>query len=337
MRTCHGRALLVLFLVTASLEAAAAEYFIQVQPLSLTMPDGRAVAMWGYALDEDHDFTTLDSPVTVPGPQLVVPAGDTTLTVHLYNGLAVPTSLIIPGQVAVMSPTWVDGSAVYVGQRPVGNITARVRSLTHETAPGAVGVYTWNGLKPGTWLYQSGTHPAVQVQMGLYGAMVKEAASGQAYPGILYDRAVTLLFSEVDPDIHEAVASGLYGPGGAVTSTIGYRPQYFLINGEPYSAAAGSLPVGSVGQRILLRFLSAGQQTRVPVLQGAYLSLVAEGGSPLRYPLRQYSVLLPAGGTVDALLIPGTPGILPLYDRRLGLTNWTAPGGGMLRLLQVSP
>ena len=337
MRTCDSRVLLLLLLVAASREASAAEYFIQVRPLSRTMPDGQAVAMWGYALDEDHDFSTLDSPITAPGPQLTVPEGDTTLTVHLYNGLAVPTSLVIPGQVALMTPTWVEGSAVYVGQRPAGNVTARVRSFTHETAPGAVGVYSWTGLKPGTWLYQSGTHPAVQVQMGLYGALVKASAAGEAYPGIPYARAVTLLFSEVDPVLHEAVASGTYGPGGAITSTIGYRPRYFLINGEPYSAAMGPLPVGRVGERILLRFLSAGQQTRVPVLLGAYLSLVAEGGSPLRYPSRQYSVPLPAGGTVDALLIPDTPGVLPLYDRRLGLTNGAATGGGMLRLLQVSP
>jgi FtsP/CotA-like multicopper oxidase with cupredoxin domain len=337
MRTCHVRSLLFLCGVVASLEASAAEYFIQVQPLSRTMPDGQVVTMWGYALDEDHDFSTLDSPVTVPGPRLEVPAGDTTLTVHLYNGLTVPTSLVLPGQVTAMSPTWVDGGAVYVGQRPAGNVTARVRSLTHETAPGTAGVYSWTGLKPGTWLYQSGTHSAVQVQMGLYGAMVKAAGASEAYPGVAYEREVTLLFSEVDPVLHEAVASGTYGPGGTVTSTIGYRPRYFLINGEPYSAAVSPLPAGRVGERILLRFLSAGQQTRVPVLQGAYLSLVAEGGSPLRYPQRQYSVLLPAGGTVDALLTPGAQGVLPLYDRRLGLSNGTATGGGMLRLLQVSP
>ena len=36
-------------------------------------------------------------------------------------------------------------------------------------------VYYWNNIQPGTYAYQSGTHPQVQVQMGLYGAMVKNS------------------------------------------------------------------------------------------------------------------------------------------------------------------
>ncbi len=42
--------------------------------------------------------------MTVPGPTLEVPSGDTTVTIHLDNNLPVPISLTIPGQVTAMTP-----------------------------------------------------------------------------------------------------------------------------------------------------------------------------------------------------------------------------------------
>ena len=76
-----------------------------------------------------------------------------------------PTSLVIPGQLATMTPVWFEpGSAVtYSGARPAGNVTARVRSFTHEAPPGGSADYLWPSLRPGTYLYESGTHPQVQV------------------------------------------------------------------------------------------------------------------------------------------------------------------------------
>ena len=54
--------------------------------------------------------------------------------------------------------------------------------------------------EPGTYLYQSGTQPSIQVPMGLYGALaVVDGTVGQAYPGISYDADAVLLFSEIDP------------------------------------------------------------------------------------------------------------------------------------------
>jgi FtsP/CotA-like multicopper oxidase with cupredoxin domain len=57
--------------------------------------------------------------------------------------------------------------------------SGRVVSMTAETPPGGTQEYLFTGLKPGTFLYESGTHQAVQVQMGLYGAMTKDAAAGE--------------------------------------------------------------------------------------------------------------------------------------------------------------
>ncbi len=125
--------------------------------------------------------------------------------------------------------------------------------------------------------------------MGLYGAVKRDFAAGQAYSGVPYDLEVVLLFSEVDPFIHAAAATGNYGPAGTIKSSVNYNAKYFLINGEAFSAGAAPIPAGSIGQNILLRFLNAGLQDYVPLTQGEYLSLVAEDGNLYPFAKRQYS------------------------------------------------
>ncbi len=312
--------------------AQAADYYLRAAPVDKTMPDGTVITMWGFALDDDGDFTTIEHDPTVPGPRLSVPAGDTLLNVHLHNalpalnGAPTPVSLVIMGQQAAMSPVSVTDAQ---GR-------ARVRSFTHETMPGTTGVYSWSALTPGTYLYQSGTHPALQVQMGLYGAVTQDASTGEAYAGLAYQHEVTLLYSEVDPVLHAAVATDNYGPGKSVSSTIDYLPRYFLVNGEPHTPAAAPLPAGNVGETTLLRFLNAGLQTHVPIVQGLYMQLVAEDGKPFPYPRTQYSAFLPAGKTMDALLTPAAEGSFAVYDRRLRLTNGTNAPGGLFATLAVT-
>jgi FtsP/CotA-like multicopper oxidase with cupredoxin domain len=249
---------------------------------------------------------------------LSVPPGESTLTITLTNNLSVPVSIVIPGLITAMTPTYVGG---------------RVMSFTAETAPGATATYTWPNVKPGTYLYLSGTNPAVQVQMGLYGAVKKDYAAKQAYnnAATAYDSEALLFFSEINPSFHSVVAAGQYGT--LVTSTIDYQPKYFLINGKPYST--GTAPIGLGTGKVLLRFLNAGLQTHVPLLQGLHMKIYAEDGNLYPYAREQYSLILPAGKTMDAVITPTAIGTVPLYDRRLFLTNSNLPGGGMLANLQI--
>jgi len=338
-----SQALLLAGLVTAAAPASAVEYWLRADTVNVTMPDGVVVPMWGYALT---DMTFVPGTATVPGPALTVPPGDPVLTIHLKNNLPEPTSIVIPGQVAAMTPVWDNGMS---GARP--SATARVRSFTHEAlVGGGTADYTWSNVKPGTYLYHSGTHPQVQVQMGLYGAASGNAAAAtattpaQAYAGVPYNNEVTMLFSEIDPALHAAVSSGAYGTAAGPTSTFNYQPKYFLINGKPYAAGTLPLAVLPAGQKTLLRFLNAGLQTHVPVINGQYLKMIAEDGNPYPWPAnprQQYSVLLPAAKTVDAILTPqlaggGAPTRYAVYDRRLNLTTGAAQGGGMLAMLEVS-
>ena len=151
---------LVLFLGLSG-TSQAAEYWLRAETFAKNMPDGAVVTMWGFASCTDGTYAAC-TPATVPGPELNVPVGDTSLTVHLRNSLTGPytesISLIIPGQQASLAPVKsdTDGS----GRQRVTSFVA-----TTPVENTASTDYIWNNIKPGTYLYQSGSHPAVQVQM----------------------------------------------------------------------------------------------------------------------------------------------------------------------------
>jgi hypothetical protein len=338
----------------ASGQAMAAEYWLRAGTTTVDMPNPIGgsipipVPMWGYALCASGSVSATCGTVAVPGPALTVPPGDTTLTVHLLNSLAVPTSLVVSGLIKPMTPVWDDNS---IGARP--SLTARVRSFDAEAAPNGTADYVWAAVKPGTYLYQSGTQPQVQVQMGLYGALTSNTADavaatatalaipGQAYPGTGYafDNEATLLYSEIDPELHAAVAAGTYGAGAkapTMTSTVNYTPKYFLINGKPYKFGAAVIePTGGPGTT-LVRLLNAGLTTHVPMIQGKHWDLIAEDGKPYPYKKTQYTALLTAAKTIDALLTPDIGATHPIIDRRLSLSNNGTMDGGMLAFLRFA-
>ena len=356
-------ALMLAALPLAVTQALAATQLLRADTVSVTMPGGAIVPMWGYAAD---NAVCGSGGVTVPGPAVTVPPTDTTLTVTLKNCLPEPSSVVINGQLAsAVAPVWIEPALIpnglggqkanpafpntYTGSRPAGNVTAVARSFTAEAAAlGGIQTYTWGSatspLKPGSYLYQSGTHPQVQVQMGLYGALTKDAATGVAYTqgtaSAAYDTQVTLLYSEIDSALHAAVAAGTYGTTGP-TSTLDYAPKYFLINGKPFDATTNPGPVASVAAgRTLLRFLNASLKTHVPEINGQYWKMIAEDGNPypvLGNPRQQYTAFLTAGKTIDVMLNPPNAAArYAILDRRLYDTNNGAAGGGMLAYLDVT-
>ncbi len=311
------------FVLTAVLLTVSASFaydaYLVAQQFAKTMPDGATINMWGFA-PADNTFAPT-GPATAPGPLITVQPGDAVLNIHVKNNLAVPISIVIPGQFAPMAPV---KTADVQGRQ-------RVVSFTAETAAGATGNYTWSNVKPGTYLYMSGTNPALQVQMGLYGAVKKNAGVGTAYPGVTYDNEMILLYSEIDPALHPTETTP-----AAAGRPLTYKPKYFLINGDPFPAAAPVLTNPLLaGDRVLIRFLSACQENHVPTLQGSYMSLIAEDGNPYPYPKQQYGTLLAPGKTLDAIWNPTKKGTYPLYDRRFFLTNNEVSGGGMLVSLGV--
>ncbi len=313
-------ALLPGFLFSFCPNASAIVYNLQAGIKTITMPDGASITMWG--------FGPVGGEITIPGPVLRVPSNDSTLTINLTNNLPEAVSIIIPGQVATLSPVRFTDSK---GRQ-------RVRSFTHETPPGGTASYTWNNIKEGTYIYQSGTHMAVQVQMGLYGSVVKDYAQNEAYPGINYDKEVLLVFSEIDPELHAAVANGTFGTP-LYPSTIDYLPKYFLINGVPYPDA--TIPADNIlgtNDTILLRLINAGLKTHVPTIPERYFEVISEDGNPYPYGRTKYTVMLPAGKTKDAVVTLPSAKRYPLFDRRFYLTtNEVSPGGMLMYIDTVEP
>lgn len=318
-----------------------------------TGPGGIGIPMWGYATVpyDGVDGCVWNGEVpSVPGVGITVDPGDPTLNIHLTNGLPVPTSLVIPGQVAPLSPVWVEPDGMTPEAALPGitggrtSATMRIRSVAAETpapAPDGLGgfiysegLYTWSDLAPGTYLYRSGTMPQVQMQMGLYGGMSKDSIAGEAYPGVSYNNDAMLVYSEVDPALHAAVAGGTYGTGQAVTSTIDYQPKFFLINGTPYNPAdpASNRIHMAAGQTALLRFVNAGLKSHIPTVLGLRMSIVAEDGNKYPFARNQHSLLVPAGTTRDAIVTP-PEGEYPVVDGLADLTNNGAGPGGMLAFL----
>ena len=314
----HGRAFLLAAAVVLGTVGVshAVTYDLVTGTVPVAMPDGRTVTMWGFGLS--------GGPVTVPGPTLDVPNGES-LTINLTNNLPEPVSIVIPGLGLGASP-----SPVMVG--------GRVQSFTGAAAAGGgTASYTFT-TRPGTHLYESGADPALEIPMGLYGAVrVASATAGQAYDSAAtaFNNEVLVLYSEVDHTLNDAVAAGAFGTP-AYPSTANFKAQYFLINGKAYSQGSDvPVYVGPTGSNVLLRLINAGSTTRVPAVQGAYMNCIAEDGYLMNFPQRSLSVVLPAGKTKDAIVVLGASGNYPLYDRRLYMTNAGAYPGGALTFLNA--
>lgn len=351
--------------MAASVTLCAEPYQQAVPGLSGTVP------MWGYrqvtaAADCD---TNAGVGTSSPGPLLTIAPGDTTLAVTLVNKLTVPTSIVIAGQVLAA-----DGGAPVSAVDLVGpscdpttgavadRLACRVRSFTGETQPGAARTYTFNNLKPGTYLYQSGTHPQVQVQMGLFGMSRQDATVVGSTGRLLFANAaagfdvdVPVVLSEIDPDQHVRIAQTLgsadpttWKSGG--NSTLNYAPRFFLINGKVFdetNPTANDLIASNAGNgaRVVLRIANAGLQSRSLMLNTGTWKLLTEDGNPYVAAREQATALVPAGKTTDALIISSAPTDgstsreLALFDRRGGTDNadGRAMGGQIARLAQSGP
>jgi len=236
---------------------------------------------------------------------ITVPTGQA-LTINLTNSLTfatsattantVPTSIVIVGQVggglgqlsqrtttpspshefAQGCPSW------FIASNPPGTPCtallpgasgmpptqgARVQSFSTEVGAGQTTALTWSSLRPGTYLLESGTHPSIQVPMGLIGVLVVTSApsvttAGTAYPSagtspaVTYNAELPLEFSEIDPVQNSAVNTAVNTAGFSETTvwsgqpgkcgnpsspvgvvntcypaTVNYTPFYYLING----------------------------------------------------------------------------------------------------------
>jgi hypothetical protein len=112
-------------------------------------------------------------------------------------------------------------------------VAGAATSCSVGTSPAATGcaTLTWPALRPGTYLLESGTHPSIQVPMGLIGVLVVTTApsgttAGTAYPAttttpaapaVTYNAELPLEFSEIDPVQNNAVSTAVNTAGFSET------------------------------------------------------------------------------------------------------------------------
>jgi hypothetical protein len=255
---------LVMWLAATAFAAAPGitgpTFNLTAQQAYLNQPDGEAVYSWGYGCNGTPTGFAPTLPnqtcptMQVPGPTMIVTEGQS-VTVHLLNGLptaAGNTSILFPGFTVTAT----------------GGVTGL---LTNEAAPGGTVTYTFTASSPGTHPYYSGTQGDLQVEMGLYGAIIvlpstipancnsgyhalnatARGAHGETdfrlahaaydHPGSCYDREYLFQWAEMDTRIHRqalAQVTALVGctagaPGCSLNvQTEPYHPAYFLINGR---------------------------------------------------------------------------------------------------------
>jgi FtsP/CotA-like multicopper oxidase with cupredoxin domain len=259
-------ALTVALLLTATAYAAAPgitgpSFSLTAQTAFLNQPDGSMVYSWGYgcATPPTGYAPTLQSQncpsMQVPGPTLIVTEGQP-VTVSLTNGLptaAGNTSILFPG-FTVTSTGGVAGL------------------LTQEAAPGATVTYSFIASTPGTHAYYSGTQGDLQIEMGLYGAIIvlpsavpanctagvyatsnRKAASSASlahlgvtetdfrlsqaaydHPGTCYDREYLFQWAEMDPNIHRQALAQVTAIAAAGGCTAGAPGCSLQVSTEPY-------------------------------------------------------------------------------------------------------
>lgn len=268
-------------------------------------PDGDSLLVWGYG--------EAGGTMQYPGPTLIVNQGDT-VTVNLTNELPQPVSIVFPGQEGVAATGGTAGM------------------LTQEsTGPADPVSYTFTANRPGTYMYQSGTRPELQIEMGLVGALIVRPSGSpkQAYnhPDTAFDYEYLFLLTEMDPEIHYQVDRGLYD---TIDTTV-YHPVLWFINGRngPDTLAPANNPIMPhqpynivprvhPGDTMLLRLIGASRDLHPFHTHGNHTMQIGRDGFPLESS---------PGAGPDLAIFDFTTTVLPgaTYD---ALFTWTGEGLG---------
>jgi FtsP/CotA-like multicopper oxidase with cupredoxin domain len=120
-----------------------------------------------------------------------------------------------------------------------------------------------------------------------------------------------------------------------------YLATYWLINGKAYP---DTVPISAAaGQRVLLRYVSAGYDNSTMALLGMHEHVVARDARLLNNPFDASAETIPAGATEDAIATvpsgsPPSANGFALYNRQMHLSNGpqnlaTPAAGGMLTFI----
>ena len=226
----------------------------------------------------------------LPGPTIEARAGDT-LVVRLKNSLEEPTTIHFHG---IRLPSAMDGTQ---GVQPL-------------VAPGESFEYRFTVPDAGTFWYHSHHNETVQVERGLYGALI---VRGDGEP--VLDRERVLVLDDVKLDRKGRFAKF----GGWIEQHTGREGDVRLVSGQ--SEPELRVAAGQV-ERWRVVNASSARYVRLSV-GGRSCSLLGTGGGLIEAPVEVSEVLLPPGDRVDIAVGPFVEGeVVSLdslaYDRHVG-------------------
>jgi FtsP/CotA-like multicopper oxidase with cupredoxin domain len=281
-------------------------------------PDGVQLYSWGYGCASSYtpvfapaSFATANVPqfcaganataaispanMQMPGPTLIVPE-NTTVTVTLINNLpkaAGNTSIVFAG-----IPTTCTGGSP-------GLLTG----AACEAATGATVTYTLNTAgKAGTHAYYSGSQPDLQIELGMYGAIVvipatpgtatglpantctpvsgttgahggleyRLAAAAYDHPATCYDREYLLQWGEMDPRIHSQAEAQVKATGVNMTASSA-------------GGNGGTCPTGTVASRGCLAVFTEPYHPAYFVINGRSMPDDMDPSYAPNYPAQPYN------------------------------------------------
>jgi FtsP/CotA-like multicopper oxidase with cupredoxin domain len=262
------------------------EYTFEVVPTTI-MIGARQVTTWAYN-------------GAIPGPEVHIMEGDT-LRVTVKNRLQNN-----------------EGTSTHWHGVPLVNSMDGVPGATQQAiARGQDFVYEFVAPTAGTYFYHS--HVGLQLDRGLYGALIIESAREQKN----YDQDVALVLDDwldgmpgtPDDAMKKLIAGGDRMKMGAMgMSAMNLPPDLvyptYLINGKP---AEQPMEVNvKKGQKIRLRFINAAASTIFHVaLQGHQMTVTYTDGQPVE-PVEVDAIRIGMGERYDVLVTANNPGIWQL-------------------------
>jgi FtsP/CotA-like multicopper oxidase with cupredoxin domain len=264
--------------------AGVGTFNLTAQDAYLNQPDGSAVYSWGYGCAAGSSPTFLPkapfafqptcNTMQVPGPTMIVTEGQT-ITINLTNNLpaaAGNTSILFPGiQVCVGNLSGASSTSAGTCNLIANNGATGL--LTQEAAPGGTVTYSFYAGAPGTHAYYSGTQGDLQIEMGLYGAIIvlpsnpgggtcdtnnvtnlygktdygtaagitgfpeqdfRLAHAAYDHPRSCYDREYLFQWAEMDARIHKTAEAQVLAKSGCSPGTMGCSLD---VQTEPYHPA----------------------------------------------------------------------------------------------------
>jgi FtsP/CotA-like multicopper oxidase with cupredoxin domain len=235
---------------------------LEARELEWTLAPGKSVRAWGYNGQ-------------VPGPVIEGQVGDV-LEVRFTNRLTQPTNIHWHG---LRVPAAMDGTEV----------------VQRSVAPGETFTYRFRLPDAGTFWYHPHSNETVQLEMGLYGALI---VRGSGEPKLDAERILVL------DDLRLDKKGQIAAFGGLIERHDGREGDVRLVNGK-----AEPVLTMAAGQIERWRFINASSARYVRLsIGGAPFRMLGTDGGLLEAPVTANEVLLATADRVDLAVGPFTEG-----------------------------